>query len=224
MSEELERLVDYWKETSIKGERFHSDDAAIIAREGLHLPDGRLPEPWFGVPSKAKIFYLTSCPGHKEHGHSNKEPWRTFCRDMMRERVSYERYRQEAPPDAVQWFESIHGGFANVTFPWICNLRLIAYPAEGIGDHRDIGRNPRLLPSSQVMMRLVHEHLVPRAKTGEILLLAMQSPVLWGFEKKNNYWENGFFLSRPGRRRSYITPASCVGSKIEEKLREFGAM
>ena len=190
----------------------------MIKRHQLSLPEGRIPEPWFGIPSKAKVFYLSLNPGHKPNGQSAQEPWQGFCRDMMLEQVSYKRYLKDAPKEAIAWFQRNHGGFADVTFPHICNLRLIAYPSPEKSNLGTIGQNPQLLPSSRLMMKFVHEELVPQARMKNILLLVMRSPTFWGFhETETDYWDGGLFVSRPLRTNS-ISPNSRVGPRISTIL------
>lgn len=214
----LQNLLHFWKETANKGLRFHPDDFPVIKRYELNLPDRRIPEPWFGIPSAAKVFYLTLNPGHKPKDKSTQESWQRFCRDMMLERITYERYLKEAPPEAINWFRRNHGGFADYTFPNICNLRLIAYPSPDKSHLGFIGQNPQLLPSSKLMLKFVHSELLPKAKSGKILLLVMRSPTSWGFEKTDkDYWDGGFFMSRP-LRASFISPNSRVGLKIKKFL------
>lgn len=179
----LDDLVAYWKETAENGGAYHRDDAALIEKYKPDLPRGRVPEPWFGVPTKAKVFYLSLNPGHKPDDGSAREPWRSFCRDMMLEHISYERYLSEAPPEAITWFKRNHGGFADHTFPKICNLRLIAYPSSEKSDLKTLGQAPELLPSSRLMLRVVHDYLVPHARRGHILLLVMRSPEFGGLKR-----------------------------------------
>lgn len=211
-------LLNFWKDTADNGQRFHPADEPVINQYQPNLPNGRIPEPWFGVPSQAKVFYLSLNPGHKPNDQSAKEPWRGFCQDMMLERVTYARYLDEAPVEAVDWFRRNHGAFCDVTFPHICNLRLIAYPSPEKSDLGTIGNNPEMLPSSRLMMRFVHDVLVPQAKAKEILLLVMRSPIFWGFEKtEQDYWDGGLFISRPLRTNS-ISPTSRVGVKISSML------
>jgi hypothetical protein len=214
----IQELLNYWESTATGAKRFHSDDALVFDRYQPSLPEGRIPEPWFGVPSKAKVFYLSLNPGHKPNGQGDQEPWRSFCRDMMLERVSYNRYLKEAPTEAVAWFQRNHGGFADVSFPHICNLRLIAYPSPEKYDLGVIGQNPQLLPSSRLMMKFIHDELVPQARANKILLLVMRSPTFWGFEKtETDYRDGGLFVSRPLRTNS-ISPNSRVGPQISAML------
>ena len=213
----LHDLLEYWKTTAVAGDTFHPDDRDAIRPYQHNLPEGRIPEPWFGIPSKAKVFYLTPHPGHKD-GQSTKEPWRRFCSDMMLEDVSYDRYLKEAPDEAKDWLRKNHGRFADKdifpkTFPGICNLRLIAYPSTGMPYLGKTGGKPNVLPSSELMMKCVHEKLVPLARANKILLLVMQSLKSWGFEvgnKTENYWDGGFFAPPPVRKRS-LSPKSKRG-------------
>lgn len=214
----INELLRFWKVAAETGGQFHPADVATMNKYRPNLPEGRIPEPWFGVPSIAKVFYLSLNPGHKPNDQSAQDPWRGFCRDMMRERVSYERYLDEAPAEAITWFQRNHGGFANVTFPHICNLRLIAYPSPEKSDLGIIGQNPQLLPSSELMMKYVHECLLPLARANKILLLVLRSPTFWGFEKTDvDFWDGGLFVSRPLRTNS-ISPKSRVGPRISEML------
>ena len=202
----------------MRGSRYHSEDEPVISRFAPSLPLGRMPEPWFGVPSQAKVFYLSLNPSHKPNDGIASETWRRFCQDMMLERVSYSRYLEEASPEAFSSFYRNHGGFSDLTFPAICNLRLIAYPSPEKSDLGRIGTRPDLLPSSRRMMKIVHDDLTPRARRGEILLLVMRSPEFWGFKRTDHdYWDGGLFVSRPLRTNS-ISPTSRVGDRISQIL------
>lgn len=215
----LDRIVSYWRDTAINGDEFHRDDRELITGMKHALPRGRIPEPWFGVPSKAKIFYLTLNPGHKNDDGSDAEPWRSFCRAMMREAVDYDGFRKAITPAGFRWFKENHGKFADVAFPWICNLRLLAYPSADKASLGKIAGSLDRIPSTKLMKQLVHDELAPRAQKGEILLLVMRSRVAWGFQHVDReYWDNGLFVSQSPRNPS-ISPTSRVGSKISDFLR-----
>lgn len=215
-------LAEFWRETSIAGHQFHPADEPIILGMKHALPAGRIPEPWFGTPSGAKVFYLTFNPGHVVGDGSDAEPWRGFCRAMMREEVDYPSYLRSITPAGLRWFQRNHGAFAGVTFPWICNLRLVPYPSTEKASLGAVGRSLHRLHSVIEMKNFVHRELVPRARDGQILLLAMRAPDAWGFGTPvEDTTDNGLFISRPLRNAS-ISPTSRVGDRIRSFLLSHG--
>src|SRR5262245_4555279 len=114
---EICSLIEYWSGVGIQHSPFHSDDINHLNRCQHKLPPGRAPEPWFGIPTSSSVFYLTLNPGHRGLDDSETGPvWSAFCYDMILERISYERYQQEATKHAIDWFRRAHGGFADRTF------------------------------------------------------------------------------------------------------------
>ena len=212
-----DHLYKFWADVAHDKSQFHGADAPwITSREHKLVPD-RAPEPFFGRLDKARVFALTFNPHHP--GGPADLSWKAFCYRMMVGDSDWNSFRAAADSGASTWLSRNAGSFAGRSFDGIANLRLFAYPSHemsGLGEVRTVLQQ---LPSVKTMKSLVHDLLVPSAKSGEICLLVMRSSDEWGFKKvMADYIEGGLFISRPLRTAS-ISPGSRVGPLIEQFLR-----
>lgn len=221
MSQRIAQLANelfrFWDSCASQRSRFHPADAPSLASGSHRLPVGRAPEPFFGRPDLARVFFLTFNPHHPGTG-SGDSRWEDFCYRMMVGDATLDSFTAAAPSGARDWLKKNVGGFADRSFDGIANLRLFAYPS---GDKSALGEVRtviRALPSARLMKSLVHDLLVPSAKDEEICLLVMRSSDEWGFGKHtNDFQQGGLFVSRPLRTAS-VTPNSRVGPLVEQYL------
>ena len=211
-------LLELWQKVSPQSNT-HPNDAQLLNSVHHNLQLGREPEPWFGIPSKAKVFYLTLNPNHDSTDKGTTESlWQKYCYDMMKGNVSRDRFVQEAPPSATQWLSRAHGKYAHTAFYLICNLRLVAYPSSGKEDMRQLSNRLDQLHTTTFIRKFVHSELVPRAKRGEIALLVLRSAKEWGFvQQEKDVVDGSLIISKPGVRRISVSP----GSRFANHIRPF---
>ncbi|WP_262299018.1 hypothetical protein [Microvirga sesbaniae] len=198
---------------------YHPDDDPLLTSAFHRLRLDRAPEPWFGSPSRAKVFYLTLNPGHASDDDGTLgSGWRDFCYDMMLEKISRDRFLSEAPPSAVRWLRRAHGAYADVAFDQICNLRLLAYPSVDKSSFGELSSRFLELPTVQQTKWFVHRELVPRARRNELALLVLRGVEAWGFRPgREDIVDGSLFISRAVRGVS-LTPGSRVGHIIDRCL------
>lgn len=217
----VDEVLEFWRPVGEAKRGPHREDRVVLERHRHSLVLKRAPEPWFGNIRSAKVFFLTLNPGHGPNDAQDKPRTRakfnSFIYKMLRGEASQDDYFRAATPDALNWLKRTYGGFwqKDDFFDKICNLRLLAYPSPDSSGFKDTILNE--LPSSQIMSDFVHSYLLPRAKQGQLALLVLRSPTLWGFDEVG-YDKNsrGFFLSRPGIRNVSISPSSRVGHIVEK--------
>ena len=223
----IKKYVAYWQATAEQRLRFHPADEQKMAGVQCDLLANRLPEPWFGKPSEAKIFRLSSHPGPRPNSDDDAEfalQWRKFCQAMMCERVSMEDLRRLNSSYMKEDLQSRYGHFGKFSLSYICDLRFVPYASRSKEALGTIGTGQNLLESSKRARDLVHKHLLPKARNGEILLLVMQSATEWGFTEaqKKFVGEGGVFVNKA--RTDVITPGSRVGPQIKKMLLRIGAI
>ncbi len=213
-------LLELWQKVSPQSNT-HPNDAQLLNSVHHNLQLGRAPEPWFGIPSKAKVFCLTLNPHHDiSDGESLGPVWRNFCHDMIQENISYDRFCREAPPSATKKLREYYGDNRHFAFDLICNLRLVAYPSSGKADMRQLSNRLDQLHTTTFIRKFVHSELVPRAKRGEIALLVLRSTKEWGFGKKpiSSAVVDGSFIISHAPRSPVITPTSRFACHIKPFL------
>jgi len=204
-------LLEFWKPVVAANGGVHPQDLELLQASHHGFPSVRIPEPWFGDPRKATVYFLTLNPGHKDEDDRPTSEWTKFCLDMLGGNGTAKAYLDSAPATALRWYQRCYGAFTSASgwFEKICNLRLVPYPSP---NKNDFGGVPiHSLPSVQLMKDFVQGELKPRALNGEIALLVLRSPVDWGFERLDqDFTEQGLFISKPVRNVSILLPLVSV--------------
>lgn len=221
MAFDIQTITDVWKDVSSNRSLVHPSDENALAQSTAKFPHGRVPEPWFGNPSLARIFVLTLNPGHGRADDNHSTATQDFFWSMMGCKADYSDYLSSISQDGLAWGRRHYGSFLERSMSAICNLRLVAYPSPDKAAMGNISAAPAdVLPTAKMMRDFVHSSLAPAARSGHCLLLVMRSPRDWGFgNPEADSWDNGLFVSRSLRTAS-ITPSSRVGSAIQEWLKE----
>jgi len=211
-----DHLHKFWGDVAREKSQFHSADAPWIAGRRHMLAADRAPEPFFGGLDKARVFALTFNPHHP--GGPADLGWKAFCYRMMVGDCDWTSFVAAADSSASTWLARNTGRFAERSFDGIANLRLFAYPSREMSSLGEVRSVLQQLPSVRMMKSIVHDILVPSAKSGEICLLVMRSSEEWGFGRvTTDLTDGGLFISRPLRAAS-ISPGSRVGHLIEQFL------
>ena len=219
---DIQTITTAWKIVAANKAFFHPSDESALSQCTACFPNGRIPEPWFGNPKLANIFVLTLNPGHGGNDNSHNAETHDFFWSMIGCKADYSDYLSNISENGLAWGRRHYGDFLEHSMASICNLRLVAYPTPNKAAMGNISAAPAdVLPTAKLMRDFVHSSLVPAARNGHCLLLVMRSPCDWGFgNPKTDSWDNGLFISHGGVRTAFITPASRVGSKIREWLKD----
>lgn len=215
----IQEIINTWQDAAKSNLFINPLDEHALSQSTARFPRRRVPEPWFGNPSMARIFVLTLNPGHGMDDGDHGEKTHEFFWSMMSCKADYADYSSSISQDGLNWGKRHYGRFLEHSMSKICNLRLVAYPSPDKAAMGNISADPaRILPTAKLMRDFVHSSLVPAARKGRCLLLVMRSPRDWGFgNPETDSWDNGLFVSRSLRTAS-ITPTSRVGPAIQEWL------
>lgn len=225
-------IVRFWEDFIADVPPFvHAADRPLLERMRAQLTSGTYvhlalaPEPYSGDLRNADIFILNANPGFggteyvEQYGNPN-------FRDRLVRTIRQDFETTEYPH---VYFDPNYAGSAGYRW-WTRHLRGVA-PAEILArrvatldlfpyhsKEFNYGSWFKDLPSVVAIKRYVREDLVPRAKTGEILLIVCRQRENWGFTADEDDGRNLIIYSANHAQGAWLTPQSRGGRAIMDRL------
>jgi hypothetical protein len=213
-------LVEFWRR--LPPDRYvHPDDLATLASTKHRLVLEQLPVPWYGSLQTARVFVLLLNPGHDAATAPSLDSEMIALR---RRRLAGEGVEADVialhrknKTGFEKWFGGKLRGVSKVDALTtdLCVLNLVAYCSPAFQDHRLIG----LLPSTQLVRRIVQEDLAPRARAGEVMLLVVRQAARWGFTKDDQTPTLRVFDPKTEARGAHMTIKTTHGHHLDAFLR-----
>lgn len=215
-------LKKFWSRLPA-GENVHPDDRAVLASRPHQLQTEVVPGPWYFNLDNARLFILMANPGRVDgrdldefygHGQPLDTLWR---RKLAGENIEREMLEVNARHQLAghRWFlERLRGTIEghSAILDTVCVLNLVPYRSTGVPDYRSVVKH---LPSVEVVKTLVHQEILPRARAGQVMLVAARDVENWGLKGEP---ETDTVCIGGVARGGHLTPNSKHGPAIRAFL------